>query len=41
MLMSMAGLFREGLVEWVTAMTYQAASAPARRTCASWRRRWA
>jgi aspartate-semialdehyde dehydrogenase len=26
MLMSMAGLFREGLVEWVTAMTYQAAS---------------
>jgi aspartate-semialdehyde dehydrogenase len=26
MLMSMAGLFREGLVEWVSAMTYQAAS---------------
>jgi aspartate-semialdehyde dehydrogenase len=26
MLMSMAGLFREGLVDWVTAMTYQAAS---------------
>jgi aspartate-semialdehyde dehydrogenase len=26
MLMSMAGLFREDLVEWVTAMTYQAAS---------------
>jgi len=26
MLMAMAGLFREGLVEWVTAMTYQAAS---------------
>jgi aspartate-semialdehyde dehydrogenase len=26
MLMSMAGLFREGLVEWATAMTYQAAS---------------
>jgi aspartate-semialdehyde dehydrogenase len=26
MLMSMAGLFRAGLVEWVTAMTYQAAS---------------
>lgn len=26
MLMSMAGLFRDGLVEWVTAMTYQAAS---------------
>ena len=26
MLMSMAGLFRENLVEWVTAMTYQAAS---------------
>jgi aspartate-semialdehyde dehydrogenase len=26
MLMSLAGLFREGLVEWVTAMTYQAAS---------------
>jgi aspartate-semialdehyde dehydrogenase len=26
MLMGMHGLFREGLVEWVTAMTYQAAS---------------
>ena len=26
MLMAMAGLFREGLVEWVTSMTYQAAS---------------
>jgi aspartate-semialdehyde dehydrogenase len=26
MLMAMAGLFKEGLVEWVTAMTYQAAS---------------
>jgi aspartate-semialdehyde dehydrogenase len=26
MLMAMAGLFREGLVEWVSAMTYQAAS---------------
>jgi aspartate-semialdehyde dehydrogenase len=26
MLMAMAGLFREGLVDWVTAMTYQAAS---------------
>ena len=26
MLMAMAGLFEEGLVEWVTAMTYQAAS---------------
>ena len=26
MLMAMHGLFREGLVEWVTAMTYQAAS---------------
>ncbi|MGE3401759.1 MAG: aspartate-semialdehyde dehydrogenase [Vicinamibacterales bacterium] len=26
MLMSLAGLFREGLIEWVTAMTYQAAS---------------
>jgi aspartate-semialdehyde dehydrogenase len=26
MLMSLAGLFREGLVEWVSAMTYQAAS---------------
>lgn len=26
MLMAMTGLFREGLVEWVTAMTYQAAS---------------
>jgi aspartate-semialdehyde dehydrogenase len=26
MMMSMAGLFRAGLVEWVTAMTYQAAS---------------
>ena len=26
MLMSMAGLFRAGLVDWVTAMTYQAAS---------------
>jgi aspartate-semialdehyde dehydrogenase len=26
MLMSMAGLFREGLVEWVSPMTYQAAS---------------
>ncbi len=26
MLMAMSGLFREGLVEWVTAMTYQAAS---------------
>ena len=26
MLMSMAGLFRENLVEWITAMTYQAAS---------------
>ena len=26
MLMAMAGLFRDGLVEWVTAMTYQAAS---------------
>src|SRR3954463_7244970 len=26
MLMSLAGLFRENLIEWVTAMTYQAAS---------------
>ena len=26
MLMSLAGLFREGLIEWVSAMTYQAAS---------------
>src|SRR4030095_13094023 len=26
MLMAMAGLFKAGLVEWVTAMTYQAAS---------------
>ena len=26
MLMALAGLFREGLVEWVTSMTYQAAS---------------
>jgi aspartate-semialdehyde dehydrogenase len=26
MLMAMGGLFRDGLVEWVTAMTYQAAS---------------
>ena len=26
MLMAMAGLFREGLVEWVSAMTYQSAS---------------
>ena len=26
MLMAMSGLFKEGLVEWVTAMTYQAAS---------------
>jgi len=26
MLMAAAGLFREGLVEWITAMTYQAAS---------------
>src|SRR5689334_18624470 len=26
MLMAMTGLFRAGLVEWVTAMTYQAAS---------------
>ena len=26
MLMAMAGLFKEGLVEWVTSMTYQAAS---------------
>jgi aspartate-semialdehyde dehydrogenase len=26
MLMAMGGLFREGLVEWVSAMTYQAAS---------------
>jgi len=26
MLMALAGLFREGLVEWVSAMTYQAAS---------------
>ena len=26
MLMATAGLFREGLVEWITAMTYQAAS---------------
>ena len=26
MLMAMAGLFRAGLVEWVSAMTYQAAS---------------
>jgi aspartate-semialdehyde dehydrogenase len=26
MLMAMAGLFKEGLVEWMTAMTYQAAS---------------
>ncbi|HHH39159.1 MAG TPA: aspartate-semialdehyde dehydrogenase [Sedimenticola sp.] len=26
MLMALGGLFREGLVEWVTAMTYQAAS---------------
>ncbi len=26
MLMALGGLFREGLVEWITAMTYQAAS---------------
>jgi aspartate-semialdehyde dehydrogenase len=26
MLMAMAGLFKEGLVQWITAMTYQAAS---------------
>jgi aspartate-semialdehyde dehydrogenase len=26
MLMALAGLFREGLIEWMTAMTYQAAS---------------
>ena len=26
MLMAIGGLFREGLVEWVSAMTYQAAS---------------
>src|SRR5688500_11382292 len=32
MLMAMAGLFKEGLVEWVTAMTYQAASGAASRT---------
>ncbi|MFM6921866.1 MAG: aspartate-semialdehyde dehydrogenase, partial [Polynucleobacter victoriensis] len=26
MLMAMSGLFREGMIEWVSAMTYQAAS---------------
>jgi aspartate-semialdehyde dehydrogenase len=26
MLMGLTGLFREGLIEWITAMTYQAAS---------------
>jgi aspartate-semialdehyde dehydrogenase len=32
MLMSMAGLFREGLIEWVTVMTYQAASGAGAQT---------
>jgi len=32
MLMAMAGLFREGLVEWVTVMTYQAASGAGAQT---------
>src|SRR3954468_9897855 len=32
MLMSMAGLFRAGLVEWVTVMTYQAASGAGAQT---------
>ena len=31
MLMAMAGLFKAGLVEWVTAMTYQAASGAGRQ----------
>ena len=34
-LMGLGGLFEAGLVEWMSAMTYQAASVPARRTCAS------
>jgi aspartate-semialdehyde dehydrogenase len=32
MLMSMAGLFRAGLIEWVTVMTYQAASGAGSQT---------
>jgi aspartate-semialdehyde dehydrogenase len=28
-------LFKAGLVEWMTSMTYQAAPAPVRRTCAN------
>jgi len=32
MLMALGGLFDAGLVEWISSMTYQAASAPAQRT---------
>ena len=36
MLMATAGLFERDEIEWLTSMTYQAASGGARRRCASW-----
>ena len=41
MLMAMTGLFRAGLVEWVTAMTYQAASGAGAKHMRELSRRWA
>jgi len=41
LLMGLVGLFKAGLVEWVSSMTYQAASAAAPITCASCSRAWA
>ena len=41
LLMGLCGLFRAGLVEWVSSMTYQAASAAAPTTCANCCKAWA
>jgi aspartate-semialdehyde dehydrogenase len=41
MLMAVGGLMRAGLVEWITAMTYQSASGAGAQTCANCSSRWA
>ncbi len=33
MLMGLGGLFRAGHIEWISSMTYQAASGAGARTC--------
>lgn len=40
MLLALDGLIREGLVDWVTSMTYQAASGAGAKICVSFSRRW-